>query len=225
MTGFADPALESQQAFRAIMEAMARPTSVQPLPTGVQPPAPLSPELAAVILTLADNDVALWLDAPLRAAPEVARYLRFHTSAALVDNPADADFALIAAPEACPPLAAFRQGEPQFPERAATLVLQADRFDAPDSRRFSGPGLAPDARALSGDVDAASPEGIPPGQSDSEKTRISANESGVLAVAPLPAGFDRQITLNRAQFPLGVDLIFVAPGAVSALPRSAILEG
>ncbi|MGV2981265.1 phosphonate C-P lyase system protein PhnH [Camelimonas sp. ID_303_24] len=194
-TGFADPPLESQQAFRAIMEAMARPASVQALPTAARPPAPLSPELAAVILTLADNDVTLWLDAPLRAEPEVARYLRFHTSAVLVDEPALADFALIATPEACPPFAAFRQGEPQFPERATTLVLQTARLDAQDARRFTGPGVAP------------------------------AEDAGRLGASPLPADFDRQIVHNRAQFPLGVDLIFVAPGAVSALPRSATLEG
>ena len=43
--------------------------------------------------------------------------------------------------------------------------------------------------------------------------------------APLPADFAEQLRDNRARFPLGVDVIFAAPGAVAALPRSTrILE-
>lgn len=45
-----------------------------------------------------------------------------------------------------------------------------------------------------------------------------------LSVAPLPADFIAQIDDNRAGFPRGVDLIFVADGRVAALPRSTIVE-
>jgi alpha-D-ribose 1-methylphosphonate 5-triphosphate synthase subunit PhnH len=40
---------------------------------------------------------------------------------------------------------------------------------------------------------------------------------------PLPAGFPAQLAENRACYPLGVDLIFAAPYAVAALPRSTRL--
>ena len=47
-----------------------------------------------------------------------------------------------------------------------------------------------------------------------------------LAPVPLPAGFVAQHAINRADFPLGVDLILTAPGRVAGLPRStAITEG
>ncbi len=39
-------------------------------------------------------------------------------------------------------------------------------------------------------------------------------------VAPLPDSFTAQWQDNRASFPLGVDIIFVAPGRVVGLPRS-----
>lgn len=197
MTGFTDPAIESQQAFRSVMDALARPASVQMLATNVRAPAPLSDELATIALTLADNDVTLWLDAPLRASAEVAQFLRFHTGALLVDEPGDADFALVSTPESCPPLSAFRQGTAQFPEQSTTIVLQATSLTAAGGLRFRGPGVAADAE---GDT---------------------ADAEGLLGAQPLPENFSTQIALNRAQFPLGVDLIFVAPGAVSALPRSS----
>jgi alpha-D-ribose 1-methylphosphonate 5-triphosphate synthase subunit PhnH len=46
-----------------------------------------------------------------------------------------------------------------------------------------------------------------------------------LKVPGLPADFAAQWAVNRAGFPLGVDVIFAAPGAIVGLPRSArILE-
>jgi len=38
--------------------------------------------------------------------------------------------------------------------------------------------------------------------------------------APLPADFAERINANASGFPLGVDLILCAPGAVAALPRT-----
>jgi len=47
-----------------------------------------------------------------------------------------------------------------------------------------------------------------------------------LDVAPLPTNFLAQWAANRAGFPLGVDLIFIADARLAALPRStAIVEG
>ena len=70
--GFADPVIESQGVFRAVMDALARPGTPMPLSAALAPPAPLTPGLAAVALTLADHEAPLWLDPPLAEAPAVA---------------------------------------------------------------------------------------------------------------------------------------------------------
>jgi alpha-D-ribose 1-methylphosphonate 5-triphosphate synthase subunit PhnH len=55
--GFADPVLDSQSVFRTVMMALARPGTIAELATGqLLPPAPLTPELAAVALTLCDHE-------------------------------------------------------------------------------------------------------------------------------------------------------------------------
>ncbi|MEO1719986.1 MAG: phosphonate C-P lyase system protein PhnH [Pseudomonadota bacterium] len=41
-----------------------------------------------------------------------------------------------------------------------------------------------------------------------------------LAVAPEPKNFARQLQTNRAMFPRGIDILFVTPAHVVALPRS-----
>lgn len=48
---------------------------------------------------------------------------------------------------------------------------------------------------------------------------------GALSLASLPTDFDRQWSINRAQFPLGVDLIFALPEGLVGLPRSTRIIG
>ncbi len=49
---FADPVRDAQAAFRAVMNAMARPGSVQPVARLAGAPAPLSPTAAAIAVAL-----------------------------------------------------------------------------------------------------------------------------------------------------------------------------
>src|ERR1043166_3758422 len=121
-TGFAEPVLAAQATFRTVMDAMARPGSVHRL-AGIVAPAPLSPSAAAIALTLLDYETPFWLDAPLAAASEVARFISFHTGARLTEDSADAAFAFVAAPAAMPPIAQFAQGNAEYPDRSNTLVL------------------------------------------------------------------------------------------------------
>lgn len=46
-----------------------------------------------------------------------------------------------------------------------------------------------------------------------------------LSIAPLPAGFADSWRANNEAFPLGVDMIFAAAGAVAALPRTTRISG
>jgi alpha-D-ribose 1-methylphosphonate 5-triphosphate synthase subunit PhnH len=139
--GFADAAIESQAVFRACMAALSRPASLQPLAAVLAPPAPLTPELAAVALALADPEAPLWLDASLEAEPAVRRYLAFHTGARFVTDPAEAAFALIADAGKCPDFSAFAAGSDEYPDRSTTLVIAVDRLSPGTDLVFSGPGI------------------------------------------------------------------------------------
>jgi alpha-D-ribose 1-methylphosphonate 5-triphosphate synthase subunit PhnH len=138
---FAEPVLAAQATFRAVMNAMARPGTVRRL-AGIATPAPLSPTAAAIALTLLDYETPFWLDAPLAAAPDVARWIAFHTGARLTTDPAAAAFAFAADPAATPPFAHFAQGSGEYPDRSTTLVLQVERLAEGAGMVLRGPGIA-----------------------------------------------------------------------------------
>ncbi len=139
--GFEDPVLEGQGAFRGVLNAMARPGSVQALAGLPQAPAPLSPVAAAIALTLVDHDTPLWLDPALAASQPLRAWLAFHCGAPVVDSPAASAFALIAEPLAMPPLGSFALGSETYPDRSTTLIVQVQGFHD-EGPLLSGPGLA-----------------------------------------------------------------------------------
>ena len=145
---FADPALSSQATFRAILNAMARPGSVQPLGVTLSPPLPLNKGAAAIALTLCDQDTRVWLDAELRASASVCEWLGFHCGCPLVDDPAKAVFAFAARPATVPAFEAFNIGAVDYPDRSTTIVLQVDALWAEKGLVLSGPGIR-DRSALS----------------------------------------------------------------------------
>ena len=112
--GFADPTRDAQRAFRAVLDALAHPTRPFPLAGPADPPAALGPGLAAVALTLLDEDCAVWLGGALASDAEVAAWLAFHTGARRANAAAEADF-VIADPAALPPLASLALGTDEAP--------------------------------------------------------------------------------------------------------------
>lgn len=139
--GFSSPVFDAQATFRAVMDAMARPGTVQPAKAETQPPAPLSPVSAAVALSLCDGDTPLWLDPALRQSKTVANWLGFHTGAPLVEAPADAHFALVADVAGLISLENFAQGSQEYPDRSTTLVLQVASLSAGATLLLEGPGI------------------------------------------------------------------------------------
>lgn len=133
--GFADPALDAQAAFRAVLDAMSRPGRVQRAGAGLAPPAPLMPAAAAVLLALADSATPLFHDGGTGAEA----WLRFHAGAPMAATPAEAAFVL--ATGAPPVLSALSPGTEEEPERGATLVLQVAGLSEGDGWRLAGPGI------------------------------------------------------------------------------------
>ena len=50
LPGFADPVMQAQSCFRAVLAALSVPGSLHPAGEGVTPPSPLHPATAAVLL-------------------------------------------------------------------------------------------------------------------------------------------------------------------------------
>jgi alpha-D-ribose 1-methylphosphonate 5-triphosphate synthase subunit PhnH len=137
---FADPARESQAAFRAILRAMARPGEILGCGAALAPPAPLCRAAAAAILTLADFETPLWL-APSLASDDVRAYLKFHTGAPAAASPDKASFALVDAEADSLDLAAFSPGSPDYPDRSTTVVVQLRSLAQGRRLRLAGPGI------------------------------------------------------------------------------------
>jgi alpha-D-ribose 1-methylphosphonate 5-triphosphate synthase subunit PhnH len=138
--GFADPTRDAQRAFRAVLDALAHPARAFPLAGPAEPPAALGFGLAAVALTLLDEECAAWLGGSLAANPEVAAWLAFHTGVRRVDDPFAADF-VIAAPAALPPLASLALGTDEAPHQSATVVVDVRGCAGPARFTAEGPGI------------------------------------------------------------------------------------
>ena len=115
--------------------------------TGLDVPHPLQSNAAALLLSLADYETNVWLDPPLRDAADVVAFVKFHTGAHLVEEKCDADFAVVADVRALPPIAEFKQGTLEFPDRSTTLIIQVERFEEAGPT-FSGPGIETTVRFI-----------------------------------------------------------------------------
>lgn len=138
LPGLPDPVFDSQRAFRAALAALARPGSIHRIDIAIEPPAPLAPAAAALALTLADFETPLWLQST-EAAP--AQYLRFHCGSPLVVDTAAARFAFLHDAGTMPTLAAFNQGEIDYPDRSTTLIIQVRSLAAGAGTKLRGPGI------------------------------------------------------------------------------------
>ncbi|WP_323042342.1 phosphonate C-P lyase system protein PhnH [Gemmobacter sp.] len=139
--GFADPAVQSAQAFRALLEAMARPGRIHAV-AGAAPPAPLSVAAGVALLTLTDSTTPVYL-AGAADCDGLRGWIAFHTGAPLV-GAGLAQFAVGTWADLLP-VTRFRIGEPAWPDRSATLIVETDRLE-PQGARLTGPGIATEAR-------------------------------------------------------------------------------
>jgi alpha-D-ribose 1-methylphosphonate 5-triphosphate synthase subunit PhnH len=138
--GFADPVLDSQRVFRAVLSALSRPGTPVPVASDLAPPAPLNVAQAAIALTLLDLDTPAWLD-PVAATDEVADWLRFHCGCPLVADPAKAAFALLADSAGVSELGRFHPGDAEFPDRSATLIAAISGIGCGRTVTLRGPGI------------------------------------------------------------------------------------
>src|SRR3954451_23596925 len=118
--GFADKVVSAQTTFRSVMDAMARPGTVQRVTAGVGAPSPLMRGTAAIALTLFDHDTPIWLDRTMAATSEVAKWLKFHSGAPVIADSSVCGFALVGHRNEMPALDRFALGSNEYPDRSTT---------------------------------------------------------------------------------------------------------
>ena len=139
--GFADKVLSAQSTFRSVMDAMARPGSVQRISAVSGAPSAMMRGAAAIALTLFDHDTPIWLDEGISATSEAAKWLKFHTSAPVIADSSVGSFALIGDPKNLPALDRFAFGSNEYPDRSTTLILQVESLTEGPAFELRGPGI------------------------------------------------------------------------------------
>lgn len=136
--GFSDPVSQSQLVFRHLLDAMARPGTVETIDLGIEGPETLDLAATAVVLALVDFETPLYLD-PALSTPAAETYLKFHCGTRIVTDPVEASFAILdGTPEK---LGAFNTGTQEYPELGATLIIQVETIAAGGSLTLTGPGI------------------------------------------------------------------------------------
>ena len=138
--GFVRPAEEAARGFRGLLEVLARPGLILRL-EGAAPPAPLSGAAGVLALVLLDGTTPVHL-AGGHDCPALRDWLAFHCGAPLV-GAEEAAFAF-GRWEDLQPVTRFAIGTPDYPDRAATLVIDCPRLEA-EGARLRGPDPQRDA--------------------------------------------------------------------------------
>ena len=137
--GFADPSHEAQRLFRSVLDAFSHPGRIVEMRDAPAGPGTLSPAAAAFLLTFADRETPLWLEAGVDKQ-EVRDFLRFHAGAPLVHAREAAAFAVIIGGGG-EPFAGFAIGTDTYPDRAATLVIEVPSLEGGRATIWRGPGI------------------------------------------------------------------------------------
>jgi alpha-D-ribose 1-methylphosphonate 5-triphosphate synthase subunit PhnH len=141
--GFADPVHDAQACFRTVLEALARPGRISALEAHLALPAPppgLGAAQCAILLALTDKDTPVWLPPALSDAA-AGHYLRFHCGCPLTTDLAEAHFVVISTLTELPALDGLRLGEPAFPDRSATLLIEVSGLNVDGPLSLRGPGI------------------------------------------------------------------------------------
>ena len=139
--GFADTVLSAQTTFRSVMDAMARPGSVQRVAAVSGAPAGIMRGTAAIALTLFDHDTPVWLDSVLSETSDVGKWLKFHTGAPVIADSSICSVAIIGDARALPALDRFAFGSNEYPDRSTTLIVQVESLTQGAAFELRGPGI------------------------------------------------------------------------------------
>jgi alpha-D-ribose 1-methylphosphonate 5-triphosphate synthase subunit PhnH len=127
-------------AFRSILDAVAKPALPVALHAPDDAPSPLFPASATVLLSLCDFQSPVWLSEALNTQA-TRNFIRFHTGAPLLAKPLEAAFAVTEADAFRQVFPLLSRGSDEYPDRSTTLIVQVPEFHAGDRVRAEGPGI------------------------------------------------------------------------------------
>ena len=139
LAGFSDPVADAQQTFRLALQAMAAPGRVHTLAPSCEVPSGFGAALSALLLSLADTDTPVWL--PPDTSAQALTFLRFHCASPMVDLPLAARFVAVPAGATAPALTDLDAGQPDYPDRSATLMLEVSSLEQGQAVTLRGPGI------------------------------------------------------------------------------------
>lgn len=196
---FSEPVNDAQVVFRQVLKAMSEPGTIVKLPTTIALP-PLYGSTFAICQTLLDQQTNLWL-APLFRTDSIKRNLHFHTGIRLEENKQKALFA-ITTPAEVNSYSDFLQGNHEYPEHSCTVLMQVDHI-------ATGVNMENNIKA-------------------NNTTQLQLTGPGIktarhIVITNLTDDF-LAYRSDLAAFPLGIDVIFVAPEQIVCLPRTTKVE-
>lgn len=211
---FVEPVMQSQQAFRQIMKAMAEPGTLVNLRNTYRQgravyadkmPLPGYESAFVIALSLLDTDTSIWVS-PALANPFFLDNLRFHCGSRITDVQQDADFAFISLPELAS-FTQFKSGNEEQPQHFATIITLV--------RELSAPTLESSETA----VWPASPE-----TTILRLTGPGIKRETYFGLSDFTREHATLLSLNQQRFPLGYDLLFTSADSLVGLPRSTRAE-
>lgn len=136
--GLLDGVHDSQQAFRAALDALARPGQVRHIGPAL-PGVALGGALARLLLSLSDDETPVWWPDTAASLPQ---WLRFHTGAPVAQRPDAASFAVFTDLAHLSALADFAPGSAESPELSCTLLIELPALAGGPNLEWRGPGIA-----------------------------------------------------------------------------------
>lgn len=127
----------SQQTFRAVLDALARPGQIRHIGAAL-PEVHLGGAAARLLLSLCDDETQVWWQTP---DTHLQSWLQFHTGARVAQDTQMASFALLNHPETSPALADFAMGSADAPEFSTTLFIELPALQGGAELEWRGPGI------------------------------------------------------------------------------------
>ncbi len=208
--GFTDTVHDAQKAYRVLLKVMSEPGRIGGLPPHISFGS-LHSATSAILLTLVDMDTPLWID-PALSSESTLRNLRFHCGCPVSNHPVSHHGQEVAflitrgsgslKPESC------NSGDPAYPDKASTVILQVDQIQGSNDRNQSAGTTVnntindmnrPSILTLTG-----------PGICGHRTIRVSG----------LSRDWLQWLSKRQRQFPLAMDLFLVSQDRVMAIPRS-----